>query len=294
MILDGGLATELERGGADLADPLWSARLLIDAPEAIEAVHAAYFAAGAQCVTSASYQASYEGFAARGVSEAETTRLLRRSVALADRARTRYGGRGLMVAASVGPYGAVLHDGSEYRGDYGLDARALTDWHRQRFGVLATAGADLLACETIPTLVEARALVALLAEHPEARAWVSFTCRDGRHTAAGEPLREAAAMLDRQPQVVAIGVNCVPPHIVTECVAELRRGTAKPIVAYPNSGERWDAEARAWRGASEGMRLAELAPEWMAAGARWIGGCCRTGPEDIAELACVAGVGSPY
>jgi len=278
MILDGGLATELERRGADLTDPLWSARLLVDAPDEIEAVHAAYYAAGAECVTTASYQASYEGFAARGLSELETTRLLRLSVTLGHRARA---GRRLLVAASVGPYGAVLHDGSEYRGDYGLTTHELIDWHRQRFGVLATAGADLLACETIPSVVEAKALVALLSEHPNARAWVSFTCRDGRHTAAGESLREVAAMLDREPQVVAVGVNCVPPHIVAECVAELRAGTTKPIVAYPNSGERWDAVERAWRGAPENVRLADVAHTW---GATWVGGCCRTGPGDIAEL----------
>ena len=285
MILDGGLATELERNGADLTDALWSARLLLDAPEAIEAVHSAYYAAGAQCVTSASYQASYAGFAARGISEADTTELLRRSVVLADRARARFPDRRLWVAASVGPYGAVLHDGAEYLGDYGLSERELADWHRARFGVLATAGADVLACETIPTLVEARALVALLREHPTARAWVSFSCRDGRHTSAGEPLREAAELLDREPQVVAVGVNCVPPHIVTECVREIRGGTTKPIVVYPNSGEWWDADARAWRGAAEGTRLADLAPEWVAAGASWIGGCCRTQPRDISELA---------
>jgi len=245
-------------------------------------VHAAYYAAGAECVTSASYQASYDGFAARGLDAGETTRLLRRSVELADRAR---GGRPLWVAASVGPYGAVLHDGSEYRGDYGLGVKALADWHRARFAVLASAGADVLACETIPTIVEAEALVMLLRAHPQARAWVSFSCRDGRHTAAGEPLRAVAAMLDREPQVVAVGVNCVPPGIVAECVRELRSATMKPIVVYPNSGERWDAMARAWRGPAEGSRLADLAHAWVAAGARWVGGCCRTGPADIAELA---------
>jgi homocysteine S-methyltransferase len=282
VILDGGLATELERRGADLSDALWSARLLLDAPEEIEAVHAAYYAAGAECVTSASYQASYDGFAARGLSADETTRLLRRSVELAVRARN---GRALWVAASVGPYGAVLHDGAEYRGDYGLGVRALADWHRARFAVLAAAGADVLACETIPTIVEAEALVTLLHAHPNARAWVSFSCRDGRHTAAGEPLRAAAAMLDREAQVVAVGVNCVPPGIVGECVRELRGGTWKPIVVYPNSGEPWDAMARAWRGPPAGARLADLAPGWVAAGAQWIGGCCRTGPADIAELA---------
>jgi homocysteine S-methyltransferase len=289
VILDGGLATELERGGADLSDPLWSARLLVDAPEAIEAVHAAYFAAGAECVTSASYQASYEGFAGRGLTEADTTRLLRLSVTLADQARQARLAAAprpeLWVAASVGPYGAFLHDGSEYRGDYGLSRAALIDWHRRRFAVLATAGADILACETIPTLVEAEALVSLLAGYPQARAWVSFTCRDSRHTSAGEPLRDVARVLDREPQVVAVGVNCVPPHIVAECVAELRTGTTKPVVVYPNSGERWDASTRSWRGAPEGLHLADLAPAWAAAGATWIGGCCRTGPADIAALA---------
>jgi homocysteine S-methyltransferase len=284
VILDGGLATELERGGADLSNPLWSARLLLDAPEAIEAVHAAYLAAGAQCVTSASYQASYEGFAAQGLTERETTRLLRLSVELADSARARFPGRRLLVAASVGPYGAVLHDGSEYRGDYGLSVNALTEWHRRRFGVLATAGADILACETIPTVVEAEALVGLLAEYPDARAWVSFTCRDGQHTAAGESLREAAAMLDGEPQVVAVGVNCVPPHIVAQCVTELRAGTTKHIVVYPNSGEQWDPHAHAWQGLPERATLADLATGWVAAGASWIGGCCRTGPDDIAAL----------
>jgi homocysteine S-methyltransferase len=273
VILDGGLATELERVGADLSDPLWSARLLVDAPEAIEAVHTAYVRAGAQCLTSASYQASYDGFAERGLTTADTTRLLQRSVALADRARrSAEPGARLLVAASVGPYGAVLHDGSEYRGDYGLGRRALIEWHRQRFGVLATAGADLLACETIPTLIEAEALVALLSGYPDARAWVSFTARDGQHTSAGEPLRVAAARLDREPQVVAIGVNCVPPHIVADCVTELRAGTTKP---------------RSWAGAPDGLSLADLAPAWVAAGARWIGGCCRTGPADIAALARV-------
>lgn len=276
MILDGGLATELERGGADLSDPLWSARLLLDQPEAIEAAHAAYYAAGAQCVTSASYQASYEGFAARGLDEAETTRLLRLSVELADRARRRFRERRPWVAASVGPYGAVLHDRSEYRGDYGLDARTLTAWHRQRFEVLASAGADLLACETIPTIVEAEAIVALLAEHRDARAWVSFTCRDAQHTAAGEPLREAAAMLDAVPQVVAVGVNCVSPHLVTDCILELREATTKRIVVYPAGG----------------ARLARLAPEWIAAGATWIGGCCGTSPADIADLAASSSAGS--
>jgi homocysteine S-methyltransferase len=273
VILDGGLATELERRGADLDDPLWSARVLLEEPEAIEAVHAAYYAAGARCATSASYQASYAGFAARGLGEAETTRLLRLSVALADGARRRFGGRDLLVAASVGPYGAVLHDRSEYRGDYGLDVGDLTAWHRQRFAVLADAGADLLACETIPTMVEAEALVRLMGEHPDVRAWVSFTCRDGQHTAAGEPLMEAAAMLDRVPQVVAVGVNCVPAGMVSDCVGSLRAGTHKPIVVYPAGGE--DFAARA--------------PAWVAAGASWLGGCCGTAPVDIAALARVVG-----
>ncbi len=290
MILDGGLATELERRGQDVTGTLWSAAVLQTAPDVIEQLHYDYFAAGARCAISASYQASYEGFAARGLGADETTALLRRSVTLAQSARARYrrdhpaDRRELFVAASVGPYGAISHDGAEYRGDYGRSTEQLVAFHARRFEVLASSGADFLACETIPALDEALALATLLAQHPEARAWMSFTSCDGIHTAHGELLTECARQLDRVANVIAIGVNCVRPEVVAEAIRALRAGTGKAIVVYPNSGEQWDAQTRSWRGLWDHGSLAALAPQWISAGASMIGGCCRIGPREIAAL----------
>lgn len=290
MVLDGGLATELERRGHDVSGRLWSADLLRTAPQAIERLHYDYFAAGARCAITASYQASYEGFAAIGLGADETTGLLRRSVELARAARERYRkdhpspARRLYVAASVGPYGAISHDGAEYRGDYGLSVQQLVEFHARRFGVLAASGADLLACETIPAIDEARALAALLADHPEAVAWVSFTSPDGVHTAHGEPLLDCARLLDRVPNVIAVGVNCVKPEVVDTAIRTLKGGTGKAIVVYPNSGEHWDGPTRDWQGTPDQESLAAVAPHWIRAGARLVGGCCRIGPREIAEL----------
>jgi homocysteine S-methyltransferase len=256
----------------------------------IEQLHYDYFAAGARCAISASYQASYEGYAARGLDADETTALLRCSVELAQSARARYrrdhpaDRRQLYVAASVGPYGAISHDGAEYRGDYGLSVEQLITFHARRFGVLATSCADFLACETIPVLDEALALATLLAQHPDALAWMSFTSSDGIHTAHGESLTECARLLDRVPNVIAIGVNCVRPEVVGDAIRALRAGTGKAIVVYPNSGEQWDGKSRSWHGSWNHDSLAALAPQWVSAGAHVIGGCCRIGPREIAAL----------
>jgi homocysteine S-methyltransferase len=290
MILDGGLATELEARGLDISGELWSARVLRSDPEAIEHLHYDYYAAGASIAITASYQASYEGFAAVGLDADETTRLLRLSVELAGAARSRYrrdhpgDRRELFVAASIGPYGATTHDGAEYRGDYGLTVQELVDFHARRFGVLASAGADILACETIPLLDEARACVRLLVTHPDARAWLSFTSPDGIHTSHGEPLIECARLADGATGVIAVGVNCVKPEVVVAAIESLRAGTDKPIVVYPNSGERWHAQDQTWHGEPDDAGLALLAPRWVAAGARLVGGCCRVGPGEIAAL----------
>jgi homocysteine S-methyltransferase len=264
--------------------------VLRTAPEAIEQLHYDYFAAGARCAISASYQVSFEGFAARGLGGDEINTLLRRSVELAQSARARYRSDHpadsceLYVAASVGPYGAITHDGAEYRGDYGRSKEQLIAFHARRFGVLASSGADFLACETIPVLDEALALATLLAQYPDALAWISFTSADGMHTAHGEHLTDCARLLDRVPNVIAIGVNCVKPEIVGEAIRALRAGSSKPIVVYPNSGEQWDAQTHGWRGSRDGTSLAALAPHWVSAGARMIGGCCRIGPREIAAL----------
>ncbi|OBJ25642.1 homocysteine S-methyltransferase [Mycobacterium colombiense] len=279
VLLDGGLATELEARGHDLSDPLWSARLLADAPQAIAAVHAAYFRAGAMIATTASYQASFEGFAARGFDRRETEGLLRRSVELAKAARDESGGDGLLVAASIGPYGAALADGSEYRGRYGLSVAALTRWHRPRLETLADAGADLLACETVPDVDEAQALVELV--HSVGKpAWLSYTI-DGERTRAGQSLADAFAVAADVDEIVAVGVNCCAPDDVLPAIAPAA-AVGKPVIVYPNSGERWDALRHSWIGPSRFST--DRAAQWTAAGACIVGGCCRVGPAEIADL----------
>jgi homocysteine S-methyltransferase len=280
VLLDGGLATELEARGHDLADPLWSARLLADAPQEIFAVHAAYFRAGATVATTASYQASFEGFAARGLDRPATAALLRRSVELAAAARDEASAAGLLVAASIGPYGAALADGSEYRGRYGLSVPALTRWHEPRLEILASAGADVLALETVPDLDEAEALVNLV-RSVGVPAWLSYTI-DGTRTRAGQPLEEAFAVAAGVDEIVAVGVNCCAPEDVLPAIGVIA-DIGKPAIVYPNSGERWDDQRQAWTGRRRFS--AELARQWVAAGARIVGGCCRVGPADIAEMA---------
>lgn len=292
VILDGGLATELERRGADLRDALWSARLLRDAPEMIRRLHYDYFVAGADVAISASYQASFVGFARIGLNERETARLLALSVELAQAARddfwadpSRRAGRlRPLVAASVGCYGAFLADGSEYRGDYGLAAEELVAWHRPRLAVLVESGPDLLACETIPCLVEAEALVALLAEFPGVPAWLSFSCQDESRVWHGESFAECIAVAAASPQVVAVGVNCTAPRFVEPLLRAARKVTDKPLLCYPNSGERWNGAARCW---VDGSGVTDFGPPtrlWQQAGAQLIGGCCRTGPDDIRRI----------
>ncbi|MDX1501536.1 MAG: homocysteine S-methyltransferase [Thermoanaerobaculia bacterium] len=291
-ILDGGLATELERRGHDLSDELWSARLLVDRPDAIEELHFDYLAAGADCVIGASYQASFEGFSRRGLGSEEARTALERSVEVARAARRRFwsdparraGRRRPLVAASVGPYGAFLADGSEYRGDYGVSERDLLRFHRERFRTLAESGADLLACESIPSRPEATVLARLIADTPGIAAWISFTCRDGATLSDGTPLAEAAAEVEGAPGLVALGVNCTAPRHLSSLIELLGQATSLPIVAYPNRGEGWDAARRRWLPASGEPTLAAAAPEWVARGARLVGGCCRTGPSDIRRL----------
>jgi S-methylmethionine-dependent homocysteine/selenocysteine methylase len=290
VVLDGGLATELERRGHDLSDRLWSARLLRDDPGAIREVHAAFLAAGARVVTTASYQATYGGFAAVGIDARETERLLRRSVELArDAVAQHVGDRGradAWVAASIGPYGAMLANGAEYTGDYGpgIGVSELRAFHRPRMEVLADAGADVLACETVPSLAEAEALLAELAELG-APAWLSLTV-DSDRTRRGEPAAEAFRMAAAVDEVIAVGVNCCAPSGLTDSVRLANDVSRKPVVAYPNRGETWDAVRREWAGGAN-FRPAE-AKGWVDAGARLVGGCCRVYPEDIRNIARAA------
>ena len=280
LLADGGLATELEARGHDLSDDLWSARLLVDSPQDIVAVHEAFFRSGADIATTASYQASFDGFAERGFARREAERLLVRSVELAITARHNVGGDG-WVAASVGPYGAALANGEEYQGRYGLTVAQLAAWHRPRLEVLASAGPDVLALETVPDIDEAEALAGLLPALG-VPAWLSYTI-EGAHTRAGQPLDEAFAVAAEVPEIVAVGVNCCAPADVLDAVDVARRVTGKPVIVYPNSGEEWDGMRRTWIGQA-GFDPA-LAAQWVEAGARIVGGCCRVRPEQIAAMA---------
>ncbi|MFF0342306.1 homocysteine S-methyltransferase [Kribbella sp. NPDC004875] len=278
VILDGGLSNALEDRGHDLSDALWSARLLRDDPAEIAAVHRAYYEAGAMVATTASYQASADGFERAGVERAEAERLIASSVRIARGVRDlEFPGR--LVAASVGPYGAMLADGSEYRGNYGVPASVLRDFHGPRLELLAAAGPDLLAVETIPDAVEAEVLVNLLAEL-DVRAWFSYSV-EGLHTRAGQPLADAFAIPSID-QVIAVGVNCCAPADVQAAVETAVAVTGKPAIAYPNRGESWDAVQREWVG--DGAGPVRFARDWHAAGAAYIGGCCRVGPDDIRRL----------
>ena len=295
IVLDGGFATQLEAQGADLSDALWSARLLADAPDEIVAAHVAYFRAGARVATTASYQATFEGFARRGIGHDQSIALMQRSVELASAARaivlaeqtpasagpaTR-----LFVAASIGPYGAMLADGSEYRGRYGRSVAQLRDHHRERLAVLASTPADVLAIETIPELEEAVAVAGLLEETDGASAWISFTCADGARLRSGVPIEEAVEAVDGTRGLLAVGVNCTAPEHIDELLGRIAAATTLPVVVYPNSGEGWDATRRTWMGATAGRVDAAAGNRWLAAGARLIGGCCRVTPDQVRGLA---------
>ncbi len=294
VILDGGLATELEQMGHDLNDPLWSARLLITNPEAIYKVHSSYLEAGADCITSATYQASVPGFVRAGFSEKQATGLMQGAVRLAVQARDQYAETGTqfphqrprpLVAASIGPYGAYLADGSEFRGDYAVSAETLRAFHEPRWQILAETSADLFACETIPSLMEAEVLRELLAEAPAVQAWVSFSCKDEECISDGTPLRECAALFAGCDQIVAVGVNCTAPQYMAPLITEIRVAAPdKLVVVYPNSGEVYDAANRVWIGTGSAGEFSDAALHWRELGARLIGGCCRTRPGHIRTL----------
>ena len=289
ILLDGGLASELERGGHDLDDPLWSAKVLLEDPGAILAAHLAYLEAGADCVTTATYQATFPGLAARGIDGAGTERLLLGAVDLAVAARDRFlAGHPHhrdppkpLVAAGIGPYGAFLADGSEYRGDYGVGPGELADFHRRRLRLLAGSPADVLACETLPSLEEARVLAALLGDLNGKPAWFSFTCRDEGHLSDGTPIGEVAGWAEDTACVTAVGVNCTDAAPLPDLIGALGAGTRKPVIAYPNAGGTWDADVKRWGRADEVPDWGEACRSWIAAGAVGVGGCCRVGPEEI-------------
>ncbi len=285
IVLDGGLATELEKLGHDLRDSLWSARLLRDNPDDIEAVHRAYFEAGADVAISASYHASVPGFAAIGVGTQEARRLMALSVELAQRARDAVRPDGL-VAASIGPYGVVFANGTEYTGDYtGVADEQFADVHRPRIEAMLAAGPDLLALETIPSIREVVALVALLGQYEGVESWITFCCRDGERLSDGTPVEEAARVATDSGQVSALGINCTPPEHIDSLLERTRAVTDLPILVYPNHGRVWDGERYEWSGDGVERFAPATIAGWRERGARGIGGCCGIGPAGIADIA---------
>ncbi len=293
LIIDGAFGTELERKGYDINDSLWSAKFLMEKPEAIGEVHKDYLEAGSDCVTTASYQASFEGFMKRGLSEQEAKSLIQSSIKIAQNVRdtfwadekNRLKRQKPLVAASVGPYGAYLADGSEFKGNYGLSIEELIAFHRKRMQTLIEAKPDLLACETIPCLIEAKALCKLLEEFPDTYAWMSFSAKDGKHINSGESVGECAQFLETQKQIVAIGINCTAPQHIESLISEIKAVTNKPIIVYPNGGSTYNALTKTWDGLSKSATYGKMVHSWYENGASIIGGSCQTTPEDITQIA---------
>ncbi len=288
-VLDGGMASELEYLGAHIDGPLWSAHVLEDAPEKILAVHSAYIVAGAQCIETASYQVSRMGYIEYGLTAQRADVALLHSVSLARTAISAFPGRQILIAVSLGPYGAALHNDAEYHGNYGCTNEQLVAFHRERIEiVVGLKGQEVLAFETLPSLAEAHAIGDALSAWPDLPAWFSFTCRDAQHVAHGELLRDCASYVATLPQTIAIGINCTQPTLIVPLIEQLRAASNKPILVYPNSGEGWDAQARGWTGVSAPTAYGVKAAEWFAAGAQIVGGCCRTRPAHIREVAAAA------
>ncbi|MCF0156307.1 MAG: homocysteine S-methyltransferase [Veillonella sp.] len=292
IVLDGAFGTEIEKYGCDVNDPLWSAKVLFEDPESVKKVHQSYYEAGANIIESSGYQATIAGFEAKGFSRQEAKDLLAKSVRLAKEARQEFleahkeNTAPRYVAASVGPYGAFLADGSEYRGDYEASLEDLVAFHKERLAIFAQENPDIFACETVPCLLEAKALVSILEDKDVSRgipAWISFSCKDDKHISSGETMAEVAQYLDGIDAVAAIGINCTHPSHVEALIKEIRTVTDKAIVVYPNTGELYDPSNKTWHGEGEAFDI--YAKSWVAAGATVVGGCCRTAPANIARIA---------
>ena len=293
VILDGALATELEARGADLNHSLWSAKLLNENPALIKEVHLDYLKAGSNVIATASYQASFIGFEKQGYTKEDAITQLQLSVELAIDARTSFLLNSInkikhipLVAASLGPYGAALADGSEYTGYNGeVSIVDLIHFHEERINVMINTQADVLAFETIPCLDEAIAIKELLHKYPTKNAWVSFSCKDGMHLSSGELFEDAVKLLTDSNEIIGIGVNCTAPQYIESLVKIAVPLTQKIIMVYPNKGETYNAVTKEWE-TVEGCHpnFVENAKIWINAGARAIGGCCRTNPRDIQEL----------
>jgi homocysteine S-methyltransferase len=292
FILDGALASEMERRGANLNDSLWSSKMLFESPELVRQVSYDYYLAGADVSVSSTYQATFEGFLKKGIQEEQAIQIFQRSIELVKEARDDFWSRSEnqknrlkpLVAASIGPYGAFLANGAEYTGDYDISVAELKNFHRKRMKVLIDCEPDLLAFETIPNLNEIIAIKELLREFPQVPAWLSLSTNGKTKLADGNPFEQAIGLVNDTSQIIAVGVNCLPPENVLPLLEIAKSKTDKPLLAYPNSGEKWDANNHCWVPDSEKGDFEKLAEEWYRVGARLIGGCCRTSMMDISLI----------
>lgn len=289
LLIDGGLSNELEKQGCNLNDKLWSARMLEINPDAIIKAHHSYLSAGAQCITTASYQASIEGFMSLGYDYKQAEAFILMSVQLAEKAidsfmTTKPGILRPIIAASIGPYGAYLADGSEYTGNYGISDTDLRKFHENRIGILDGSNADIFACETIPSFQEVKVLAEIL-RNTNKPAWVSFSCKDESHINDGTLIKECVAFLAQYSNIFAIGVNCTAPKYISGLIETIKSeiGTQK-IIIYPNSGEAYNAKNKQWVGISDPNLFIKMAKEWLDLGADIIGGCCRIGTHHIYQM----------
>lgn len=290
IVIDGALASELQRRGCDLNDSLWSAKVLIEQPELIQQVHYDYFVAGADCAITASYQATPMGFAPKGIELEESIKLIKTSVKLAQQAKMQYlndikQDKALFIAGSVGPYGAYLANGSEYTGDYQLSESEFIAFHKDRVAALIDAGVDILACETMPSFLEIKALAKLIQQFPMVNCWFSLTLKDQKHISDGTPLTEVIEYLNSIEQIVSVGINCIALEKVTPALEVLSKLTSKPLIVYPNSGEQYDPTTKQWhKNHDHNCTFTNQLDVWINLGAKLIGGCCQTTPDDIVEI----------
>lgn len=291
IIVDGALASELQRRGSDLNDSLWSAKVLFEQPELIRQVHYDYFKAGADCAITASYQATPLGFAKKGINLNDSIALIQKSVELAQQAKQQYlseldQSKPLLIAGSVGPYGAYLADGSEYTGAYQLTEEAFMEFHYVRIKALIDANVDLLACETLPSFTEIKALTKVIKQFPKISCWFSFTLKDDQHLSDGTPLSLVVEYLNNIEQIASVGINCIALEKVTRSLNVLNKLTSKPLIVYPNSGEVYDPLIKQWHpNPQHNCTFANQLTNWIESGAKLIGGCCQTTPNDIANIA---------
>jgi len=284
MVIDGSMSTALEGLGANLNSRLWTAKALAETPELVKRVHLDYFRAGADCGITCSYQATIPGLTENGYTGDEARKLIARSVTVFLEARDEWwraegekAGRAYpLCLAGIGPYGAYLADGSEYRGNYGVSREALRAFHKERMEILWDAGADLLLIETQPSLEEAL-IEAEIAEELGADYWISFSCLDGKHICEGGLIRECAKTLSAgHPHLKMIGVNCTKPVYIEALIGELKGAADLPVAVYPNSGEEYDPVTKTWHGKGDSKRFGEYALDYFRAGADAVGGCCTT------------------